>query len=313
MPVGTQGTVKSLTPAQIKEIGAQIILGNTYHLNLRPGSELVRDLGGLHKFMGWDGPILTDSGGFQVFSLAKLRDIRDDGMAFPRTSTARRCFSARARLWPSSRTSAATSRWSSTSARPGPANATNAAAPWIAVCAGRSSASRSPRTADFSRGPPCVRHRAGLDLRRPAPRGGGVARGAGLSRATPSAASAWASPNRRCSSRSRRRRPSCRRQAPLHDGPRHAAAAPEDDCARRGHVRLRAADAAWRATAWSSRPTVRSTSATRNTAPIRADRRGPRQLHAGIFPGLPAPPHVWPGDPELHAADAAQCPFLPRS
>ncbi|HWA26375.1 MAG TPA: tRNA guanosine(34) transglycosylase Tgt [Lacunisphaera sp.] len=82
MPVGTQGTVKSLTPAQIRETGAQIILGNTYHLNLRPGSELVRDLGGLHKFMDWDGPILTDSGGFQVFSLAKLRDIRDDGIAF---------------------------------------------------------------------------------------------------------------------------------------------------------------------------------------------------------------------------------------
>lgn len=82
MPVGTQGTVKALTPAQVKEAGAQIILGNTYHLNLRPGSELVRELGGLHKFMGWDGPILTDSGGFQVFSLAKLRDIREDGIAF---------------------------------------------------------------------------------------------------------------------------------------------------------------------------------------------------------------------------------------
>jgi queuine tRNA-ribosyltransferase len=82
MPVGTQGTVKALTPAHLREVGAQIILGNTYHLNLRPGSELIRDLGGLHKFMGWDGPILTDSGGFQVFSLAKLRDIRDDGVAF---------------------------------------------------------------------------------------------------------------------------------------------------------------------------------------------------------------------------------------
>jgi len=82
MPVGTQGTVKSLTPHHLRELGAQIILGNTYHLNLRPGSELVRELGGLHKFMGWDGPILTDSGGFQVFSLAKLRDIREDGVAF---------------------------------------------------------------------------------------------------------------------------------------------------------------------------------------------------------------------------------------
>jgi queuine tRNA-ribosyltransferase len=82
MPVGTQGTVKALTPQHIRDIGSQIILGNTYHLNLRPGSELIRDLGGLHKFMGWDGPILTDSGGFQVFSLAKLRDVRDDGVAF---------------------------------------------------------------------------------------------------------------------------------------------------------------------------------------------------------------------------------------
>ncbi|HTB80202.1 MAG TPA: tRNA guanosine(34) transglycosylase Tgt [Opitutaceae bacterium] len=82
MPVGTQGTVKALTPEHLREVGAQVILGNTYHLNLRPGSELIRELGGLHKFMGWDGPILTDSGGFQVFSLAKLRDVRDDGVAF---------------------------------------------------------------------------------------------------------------------------------------------------------------------------------------------------------------------------------------
>jgi queuine tRNA-ribosyltransferase len=82
MPVGTQGTVKAVTPVHLREIGAQIILGNTYHLSLRPGAELVRELGGLHRFMGWDGPILTDSGGFQVFSLAKLRDIRDDGIAF---------------------------------------------------------------------------------------------------------------------------------------------------------------------------------------------------------------------------------------
>lgn len=82
MPVGTQGTVKALTPAHLKEIGAQIILGNTYHLNLRPTSELIRDLGGLHGFMGWNGPILTDSGGFQVFSLAKLRKLREDGIEF---------------------------------------------------------------------------------------------------------------------------------------------------------------------------------------------------------------------------------------
>ncbi len=82
MPVGTQGTVKAVTPVHLREIGAQIILGNTYHLNLRPGSGQIRDLGGLHRFMGWDGPILTDSGGFQVFSLSKLRKIGDDGVSF---------------------------------------------------------------------------------------------------------------------------------------------------------------------------------------------------------------------------------------
>lgn len=82
MPVGTQGTVKALTPVQVRDAGAQIILGNTYHLNLRPGPELIDAMGGLHAFMGWDGPILTDSGGFQVFSLAKLRKISETGIAF---------------------------------------------------------------------------------------------------------------------------------------------------------------------------------------------------------------------------------------
>jgi len=82
MPVGTQGTVKGVTPTELRQLGAQIILSNTYHLELRPGSELIKKLGGLHKFMGWDGPILTDSGGYQVFSLAKLRKIREEGVEF---------------------------------------------------------------------------------------------------------------------------------------------------------------------------------------------------------------------------------------
>ena len=82
MPVGTQATVKGVTPRQLDEIEAQIILGNTYHLNLRPGSKLIQDLGGLHKFMNWDKPILTDSGGFQVFSLSSLRKITEDGIHF---------------------------------------------------------------------------------------------------------------------------------------------------------------------------------------------------------------------------------------
>jgi queuine tRNA-ribosyltransferase len=82
MPVGTQGTVKGITPAQLREIGPQVILGNTYHLGLRPGDGLVAALGGLHRFMGWEGPILTDSGGFQVFSMASLRKMTEEGVTF---------------------------------------------------------------------------------------------------------------------------------------------------------------------------------------------------------------------------------------
>ena len=82
MPVGTQGSVKTLHPAELEELGAQIILGNTYHLWLRPGHELIRDLGGLHKFTTWRKPILTDSGGFQVWSLAKMRKITEEGVRF---------------------------------------------------------------------------------------------------------------------------------------------------------------------------------------------------------------------------------------
>jgi len=82
MPVGTQATVKALTPGDLHAAGAQMILGNTYHLSLRPTAERIASLGGLHRFMGWDGPILTDSGGFQVFSLAHLRQVDDDGVTF---------------------------------------------------------------------------------------------------------------------------------------------------------------------------------------------------------------------------------------
>jgi queuine tRNA-ribosyltransferase len=82
MPVGTQGTVKCLTPEQVESTGAQIVLANTYHLYLRPGSGVVRRLGGLHKFMGWAGPILTDSGGFQVMSLSMFRKVTDEGVVF---------------------------------------------------------------------------------------------------------------------------------------------------------------------------------------------------------------------------------------
>jgi queuine tRNA-ribosyltransferase len=82
MPVGTAATVKAMLPENVRAAGADIILGNTYHLMLRPGAERIARLGGLHTFMGWDGPILTDSGGFQVMSLAKLRKITEEGVAF---------------------------------------------------------------------------------------------------------------------------------------------------------------------------------------------------------------------------------------
>jgi queuine tRNA-ribosyltransferase len=82
MPVGTQGTVKGVLPRDLREMGCQILLGNTYHLYLRPGHDIVRNLGGLHRFMGWEGPILTDSGGYQVFSLGAMRKISEEGACF---------------------------------------------------------------------------------------------------------------------------------------------------------------------------------------------------------------------------------------
>src|SRR5213076_3649721 len=82
IPVGTQASVKAVSPRELRELEAQIILGNTYHLFVRPGLEVIRQVGGLHRFMNWDGPILTDSGGYQIFSLARLRKITDEGVQF---------------------------------------------------------------------------------------------------------------------------------------------------------------------------------------------------------------------------------------
>ena len=82
MPVGTKATVKGMLPEELKDLGAQIVLGNTYHLHLRPGEDIIERLGGLHRFMNWKGPILTDSGGFQVFSLSQLTTVREEGVEF---------------------------------------------------------------------------------------------------------------------------------------------------------------------------------------------------------------------------------------
>jgi queuine tRNA-ribosyltransferase len=92
MPVGTYGTVKAMSPVELKEIGAHIVLGNTFHLWLRPGSDVIEAHGGLHRFMGWDGPILTDSGGFQVFSLGAFRKITEDGVKFQSPVNGDKCF-----------------------------------------------------------------------------------------------------------------------------------------------------------------------------------------------------------------------------
>ncbi len=81
-PVGTQATVKAVTPVQLKECGASLVLSNTYHLYLRPGADLVAEFGGVHEFMQWPGPMLTDSGGFQVFSLSDTRKVDEDGVTF---------------------------------------------------------------------------------------------------------------------------------------------------------------------------------------------------------------------------------------
>jgi queuine tRNA-ribosyltransferase len=92
MPVGTYGTVKAMTPASLHDIGAEIVLGNTFHLWLRPGLDVIEAHGGLHRFMGWDKPILTDSGGFQVFSLGALRKISEEGVKFQSPVNGDPCF-----------------------------------------------------------------------------------------------------------------------------------------------------------------------------------------------------------------------------
>ena len=117
MNVGTQAAIKgALSAEDLEHIGTQVELSNTYHLHLRPGDETVKAMGGLHKFMTWNGPILTDSGGFQVFSLAQLRKIKEEGVTFAPTSMVTRSLWGRRRACASSPTLARTSPWRLTSA-----------------------------------------------------------------------------------------------------------------------------------------------------------------------------------------------------
>src|SRR5437016_1551411 len=92
IPVGTQGSVKAVSSRELRELDAQIILGNTYHLFVRPGLDVIKHFGGLHRFISWGGPILTDSGGYQIFSLAKLRKITEEGVAFQNHLDGSPCF-----------------------------------------------------------------------------------------------------------------------------------------------------------------------------------------------------------------------------
>ncbi len=143
MPVGTQGTVKGVDPGRLRETGAQMILANTYHLALRPGEQTVAALGGLHAFMGWDGPILTDSGGFQVFSLADRMTLDEQRRAIS-LAHRRRTRSSLRRSGPSPfrSNSAATWRWCSTTSSRCPTRARWWPTPCGAASAGPSDAGR---------------------------------------------------------------------------------------------------------------------------------------------------------------------------
>ena len=144
MPVGTYGTVKAMTPEELIGLGAQIVLGNTFHLMLRPGMEVIRAHGGLHRFMHWERPILTDSGGFQVFSLATLRKITEEGVRFRSPVNGDRGVpDARALDAGAARARLRTSRWCSTSARRIRRPKSEARARWSCRCAGPRAAAPS--------------------------------------------------------------------------------------------------------------------------------------------------------------------------
>ena len=140
MPVGTQGTVRALSPNDLRAAGATMVLANTYHLHVRPGEHVVEQLGRLHRFMGWDRPLLTDSGGFQVFSLEGFRRVDEAGVEFRATSTAAAARSRPSAPRRSSGRWAPMSRWRSTTwCREGRTNRPRGT-PWSARCDGWSGA-----------------------------------------------------------------------------------------------------------------------------------------------------------------------------
>ena len=195
MPVGTKATVKGVQPRDLRELGARIVLANTYHLYFRPGAELVAAHGGLHGFMGWDGPILTDSGGFQVFSLEGTRRIGDDGVEFASVyDGSRHVFTPELAVAHPGAARAPTSSWRSTSARRARWSAPRSRPPWSAPRAGRRPASRPTSAATSSSWASCrAAWTKACAAARP-PRSW-----ASASTPTPSAASVWASAATRCS------------------------------------------------------------------------------------------------------------------
>jgi len=141
MPVGTYGSVKAMSPADLVAVGAQIVLGNTFHLWLRPGLEVIAEHGGLHRFMAWDRPILTDSGGFQVFSLGELRKIREEGVTFQSPVNGDICFLSPEESMRIQRTLDADVVMIFDECTPYPAEQREAAASMRFPCAGHSAAS----------------------------------------------------------------------------------------------------------------------------------------------------------------------------
>ena len=245
MPVGTYGTVKAMTPEELEALGAQIILGNTFHLMLRPGTEVIGAHGGLHGFMHWQRPILTDSGGFQVFSLAELRKITEEGVRFRSPIDG-----SEVRLTPEDSMDVQRALGSDI------AMCFDDCTPWPATEAqARDSMERSMRWAarshaHYYRSDPAppprqpVRHRPGRHVRR---RCGGLARGADCASAfpaMPSAAWRWANPRRCACGCSRTVEPQHpARPAALPDGRGTAGGPDRRRGPRHGHVRLRDADA----------------------------------------------------------------------
>jgi hypothetical protein len=238
MPVGTYGTVKGVLPRDIAEIGAQIILGNTFHLWLRPGTEVIAAHGDLHDFMQWQGPILTDSGGFQVFSLGAMRKISEEGVAFRSPVDGAKVF-----LDPE--TSMAIQRALGSDIvmifdECTPYPATHDEAGRSMELSLRWAARSRARTATAPR---ALRHRAGRHVRGPARRSLAQAWSISALTATRSAACPWASPRRRCS----RCWTTCRRRCPriirAISWGRYTGGSARGRASGCRHVRLRDADA----------------------------------------------------------------------